>query len=138
MGPNRGHPEPNPMRGYRLEIAHDNGTFRPLNVGAQGEGCEVFLPDADANRTCLNATTVHPGVIGSDESVITRPTLDAMIWKARADADVSLCGRGRLPDTMVDDCESAASADDYEYQGEVLRVRVPIGGAEPTSTLSTG
>jgi hypothetical protein len=41
IGMNRGHPDPNPVRGYRLEIAEGDAPFRPLNVGAQGEGCEA-------------------------------------------------------------------------------------------------
>ena len=139
FGMNRGHPEPNPVRGYRLEIAAGTSPFEPLNIGAQGEGCEVLLPDEDANRTCLIATSVHPGVIGSDDDEISRPAIDALIWKARSDGDVSVCQRsGRLSGAFLEECEIAAIAADYQYEGDIVRIRIPMGGAEPTPAIRTG
>ena len=134
FGMNRGHPEPNPVRGYRLEISEGDARFRPLSVGAQGEGCEVLLPDADANRTCLIATNVIATLIGGeadgDLNEQRTPALDALIWKARSDGDVSVCQRGGLANGFLEECERAASSTDYEYEGDEVRVRVPIGGAE--------
>jgi hypothetical protein len=65
------------------------------------------------------------------------PALDALIWKARADGDVSVCERGGLASAFLEECERAASATDYEYEGETVRVRVPIGGPEPIPTRRT-
>lgn len=116
--------------------------FRSVTIGAQGEGCEVFLPDADANRTCLIATNVIPSIIGGeaygDLNVRHTPALDALIWRARADGDASVCERGGLDAGFLDLCERAAQAGEYEYEAGDVRVRVPIGGAEPDATRSTG
>jgi hypothetical protein len=136
------HPEPNPVRGYRLELAESDGRFRNVQIGAQGEGCEVFLPDADANRICLIATNDIPSIIGGeaygDLNVRHTLALDALIWRARSIGDVSICERGGLRAGLLATCEQAAQAADYEYQGTSTRVRVPLGGAQPEATTSTG
>lgn len=138
----RGHPEPNPVRGYQLELSRPDGVPRSVTIGAQGEGCEVLLPNADANRTCLIATNVIASIIGGEAygelNAGHTPALDALIWRARADGDVSVCERGGLEGSFRDLCERAAEAGDYEYDSGDVRVRVPIGGAEPDATTSTG
>lgn len=142
FGMNRGHPEPNRVRGYLLEIAPSTAPFRQVSIGAQGEGCDVLLPDTDAYRTCLIATQVIPTLIPGEDydqlNELRTPALDALIWKARSDGDVSVCQRGGLANVFLEECEQAAGAVDYEYEGDMVRIRVPIGGAQPTATSQTG
>ena len=141
-GPPRSLPQPNPVRGYQLEISGPDGRFQAIQIGPQGEGCEVFVPDHDLNRICLIATNDNPTVIGGEAygALNDRHTvaLDALIWRARSLPDVSVCARGGLQAEFLAMCEQAAQAADYDYQGRSVRVRVPIGGAEPEATTSTG
>lgn len=143
FGMNRGHPEPNRVRGYRIELSLAGGRFEVVTIGANGEGCEVMQSNYDAYRTCLIATQVNPGVLaggedGDDLNIRHTPAFDALVWKARADNDVTVCERGGLERDFLIRCENEARAGGYEYAAEDIKVRVPIGGAEPSSTHMTG
>lgn len=97
----------------------------------------------DAYRTCLIAAHVNPNVLaggedGSDLNIRHTPAFDALVWKARADNDVTVCKRGGLERDFLVRCENEARVNGYECNADGIRVRVPIGGAEPTSTHMTG
>ncbi len=143
FGMNRGHPEPNRVRGYGIELSLAGGPFEVVMIGANGEGCDVMQSNYDAYRTCLIAAQVNPSVLaggedGSDLNIRHTPAFDALVWKARADNDVTVCERGGLERDFLVRCENEARANGYLYNADGIRVRVPIGGAEPTSTHMTG
>lgn len=130
----------NPTGGYAIEVAQDGGDFAPATIGSQGEGCERFSDYEGAERTCLIAKELNPRTIGGEAygelNDRHTPALDALIWRARANADASVCGRGGLTGAFLLECEREAIASDYEYSAGSFRVRVPIGGAQPSPSPS--
>ena len=130
-------PRPNPTGAYAIEVSLNRGEFRPVTIGPDGEGCPQFSSVEDTERTCFITKLLNPWTIGgeaygelNDERT---PAFDALVWRARADADVSVCQRGGLTGAFLADCISAARDPDYVYERGPFRVRVPIGGAVPPS-----
>lgn len=105
-----------------------------MTISAAGDGC-TELSTEDAQRTCFVATNLIATLIGGEAygelNDRHTPAFDALVWRARADADPATCARGGLVGPLLVECELAAQADDYEYQSGNVRVRVPIGGALP-------
>lgn len=132
------HPGRNPVGGYTIEVSLAGDEFVGVVAGAEGNGCERLGPNNDADRTCRIATALLPSLIGGEAygELNTRhtPAFDALVWRARADADKTVCGRGGLEVDFLARCESDAIQIDYEYTRSDLRVRVPIGGAIPSSS----
>lgn len=128
----------NPTGGYEIEVSQDGGEFLVTTIGAGGEGCEPFSGDEDAERTCLIARLLNPWTIGGEAygelNDRHTPALDALIWRARADADPSVCARGGLTGPFLQECERDALANGYGYATGNFRVRVPIGGAQPSAS----
>ncbi len=129
-------PEPNPTGAYEIELSVGGGNFVPATIGSDGEGCERFLGDDDAERTCYIATNLIPTLIGgeaySELNDRRTPALDAIAWRARANADPNVCAAGGLTGPFLGECQRDAVSDDYEYTTGSMRVRVPIGGAHPS------
>jgi hypothetical protein len=127
-----------PTGAYEIEVSVDRDEFVPITIGAEGEGCERFSADEDAERTCLIARLLNPLTIGGeaygDLNERHTPALDALIWRARSNADPTICERGGLEGELLGECNRAAQASDYEYVSGNVRVRVPIGGASPVSS----
>lgn len=126
----------NPTTGYSIEVSTGGDEFVPVTIDAEGEGCERFSADEGAERTCLIARLLNPWTIGGEAygelNDRQTPALDALVWRARADADASVCARGGLSGPFLQECERDAIADDYEYAIGNFRVRVLIGGAQPS------
>jgi len=131
-GPSRGHPEPNPVGGYVIELSMGGAPFDRFPIGAEGSNCER-LRDPEANRTCLIATNLIPSVIGGEAygELNTRrtPAFDALVWRGRANADATVCARGGLENEYLADCERLVADESYTYTRDQARVHVPIGGA---------
>lgn len=134
------HPDANPVTGYLIEVARNTNTFTPVGIMADGQGCDIFSNE-DANRTCRIATSVIPSAIGGEAygelNFRHTPAFDALVWRARADADTTVCARGGLEGDFLRTCESDAVLASYEYKSGDIRVRVPIGGADPVPTTAT-
>lgn len=134
----RAGPQPNPTGAYAIEVSVNGGDFRPVSIGPDGEGCERFSGFEDAERTCLIARLLNPWTIGGEAygelNDRHTPALDALIWRARANADASVCARGGLTGAFLHECEQDAVADDYEYVSAPFRVRVLIGRAMPSAS----
>jgi hypothetical protein len=128
----------NPVGGYLIEVSTAGGDFVSVTIGAEGEGCERFSADEDAERTCYIATSLIPTLIGGEAygelNQVRTPAVDALVWRARANADPSVCAEGGLTGAFLAECERDAVAVDYEYATGNMRVRVPIGGAVPPPT----
>ena len=105
-------------------------------IGSEGEGCERFAGHEDSERVCYITTNLIPTLIGGEAygELNTRrtPAVDALVWRARPNADGSICARGGLTGAFLAECERDAVAEDYEYVANPFRVRVPIGGAQPS------
>ena len=127
-------PERNPVGGYTIEVSVAEGEFSSATIGSEGEGCERFVGHEDAERVCYISTNLIPTLIGGEAygelNDRHTPALDALIWRARANADASVCAQGGLTGAFLEECERDAVADDYEYSAGTFRVRVPIGGAQ--------
>lgn len=132
-------PRPNPTSGYAIEISSNGGAFEAVEIGNEGEGCERFAGHEDAERICHISTNVIPTIIGGEAygelNDRRTPALDALIWRARADADPAVCAAGGLEGAFLSECEEQALAPDYQYVVADMRVRVPIGGAGPVQTF---
>lgn len=133
-------PERNPVGGYTIEVSAAGGEFVTTTIGPDGEGCERFSGSEDAERTCFISKLLNPWSIGGEAygelNDRHTPALDALIWRARANADASVCAAGGLTGPFLQECERDAVADDYEYSAGTFRVRVPIGGAQPAPAPS--
>jgi hypothetical protein len=127
-----------PTGAYSIEISTADSEFVPVTIGAEGEGCEPFSADGDAERTCLISRLLNPWTIGGEAygelNEVRTPAVDALIWRARANADPSVCAEGGLAGAFLAECERDAVAVDYEYATGNMRVRVPIGGAVPSTS----
>jgi hypothetical protein len=136
QGPFR--PEANPVGGYLLELSLRGNSYKSVSIGSQGDGCELLLPDSDANRTCLIATNLIPSLIGGEAygqlNLVHTPAFDALVWRARANGDSGVCQRGGLEDDFLADCLRQALDIAYEYAGKGMVVRIPIGGALPSQS----
>jgi hypothetical protein len=132
------HPERGPRSGYEIGIASGGGEFETVEIGAGGDGCERFTGHEDAERVCFISTVVIPTAIGGEAygelNDRRTPALDALIWRARLDADPATCAAGGLVGGFLAECERDAVATDYEYAVANIRVRVPVGGAGPVTT----
>lgn len=128
----------NPVGGYAIELSESGGQFVGVAISQEGGGCERLVPNADADRTCRIATSLVPTLIASEAygelNARRTPALDAMVWRARANADPTVCQRGGLSGAFLTECEAHATAADYEYTGPGIRIHVPIGGAIPASS----
>lgn len=128
-------PQPNPQRPITLTYS-DGGQFVMLVIGLDGDGCEKLMRSDRLYGACLLAFNANPAVIGGAAQGLLNaertPSLDALIWRARADGDVSVCERGGLLDDFLAECQAQAVAVDYEIEDSGLRLRVPISpnGAE--------
>lgn len=133
--PGPAHPEPNPRGAYVIELSSAGSAFTPITVGAEGAGCERLLADADANRICLIANNLNPLIIGAEAygalNDAPSPAFHALVWRARADADPLVCGRGGLEGELLDRCLAEAQAADYTYAAGQIQIKVRIGGAAP-------
>ncbi|MEX2546763.1 MAG: hypothetical protein WD830_03115 [Chloroflexota bacterium] len=133
-------PEVSPTGAYEIELSLNGGDFRPVTIGREGEGCERFAGYEDAERTCFIAKELIPSKIGGEAygelNDRHTPAFDALVWRARADADVSVCDRGGLEGAFLADCTRAAQDPSYIYERGAFRVRVPIGGAVPNPSPS--
>lgn len=131
-------PRANPTSGYAIEVSESGGPFVSHSIGADGQGCEMFAGFQDAERTCYIAKEVIPTKIGGEAygelNARRTPALDALIWRARAEADPTICAAGGLLGPFLAECERHAVADDYEYLAGSMRIRVPIGGAGPVTS----
>lgn len=130
----------NPTGAYQIEISVSGGPFVSRLIGFEGAGCEPFANDEEADRTCRIAISLIPSHIGGEAygelNDRHTPALDALIWRARANADASVCAQGGLTGAFLQECERDAVADEYEYATGNMLVRVPIGGAQPSPSLS--
>lgn len=131
--PGPAHPQPNPVGGYAMELSTGGGDFVTISVGADGGGCERVPADADANRICLIATNLSPPIIGAEAygalNAAPSPAFHALVWRARASADSSVCARGGLEGTLLDRCLAESQAADYVYTNGQLAIKIPIAGA---------
>lgn len=134
--PQAQHPDVNPTGAYRIEISVSGGPFVSSLIGFEGAGCEPFANHEEADRTCRIAINLIPSLIGGEAygelNDRHTPALDALIWRARANADQTVCADGGLSGAFLLECERDAIAHDYEYVVGALRVHVPIGGAMPS------
>ncbi len=134
------HPEVSPTGAYQIELSLNGGDFRPVTIGPDGQGCPQFSSVEDAERTCFIAKELIPNKIGGEAygelNDRLTPAFDALVWRARADADVSVCERGGLEGAFLADCTQAAQDPSYVYERGAFRVRVPIGGAVPNPSAS--
>lgn len=133
-------PSENPYGGYAADITFPSGETKHVVIDQAGKSCSEVAASRSAYQTCLLATNLIPSLIpgdayGSGELNTTpTPALDALIWRARADADPTVCSRGLLEGSFLALCESAAGDASYEYQSDGFTVRIPIGGAVPSSS----
>lgn len=136
--PGPAHPEPNPRGAYVIELSSGGSGFTSITVGAEGAGCERLMADANANRICLIANNLDPPIIGAEAygalNSAPSPAFHALVWRARADADPSVCGRGGLEGELLDRCLAEAQTADYAYAAGQMQIRVPIGGAVPSAS----
>lgn len=133
--PGPAHPEPNPTGGYTIEVAIGDEAYRQVSIDKEGGGCDVLEEYTDTYRTCLIATNLIPSLIGGEAygrlNEKRTPALDALVWRARADDDVTVCERGGLEGAMLELCRTEAQDPGYVYEHRDVRVQVPTGGAAP-------
>lgn len=126
----------NPVGGYQLEVSVAGSAFSNVAVESDGTGCGVLSQVNDAYRTCLVATNLIPTLIGGEAygelNDRHTPAYDALVWRARANGDPSVCQQGGLEANFLANCRREATDLSYEYRAAGLKVRVPIGGALPT------
>jgi hypothetical protein len=123
-----------------IEVSESGGSLASVRIDAEGNACDRFESVEDVERICFITTNAIPTVIGGEAygSLNERrtPALDALIWRARVEADVSICNRGGLVGRLLDECETAAVDPEYAYRNGPYEVRVPIGGAEELPSSS--
>ena len=131
--PGPAHPERNPVGAYAIEVSAGNDPFEPLLIDADGIACERLLSERDTYRTCLLATNLIPSIIGGEAhgELNRHPTraFHALVWRARASRDPTVCERGGLEASLLDLCHAHAVDPAYLYIGGALRVKVPLNGA---------
>lgn len=131
-------PATNPVAGYIIEVSRASGQFEEIEIDQEGSQCARLLPITIADRTCRIATLLNPWTIGGEAygelNVRRTPALDALIWRARANADPTVCAQGGLEGDFLAECEAASRDPDYLYESVDLRIRVPFGGALPSPT----
>lgn len=129
----------NPWGTYRIEVSVGEAEFVSRSIGDEGHGCEVFVEHEDADRTCRIAINLIPTIIGGEAygelNSRRTPALDALVWRARANGDPSICERGGLGGGFLVECHTAAQDASYEYVAGDIHVRVPIGGGLPIPTF---
>lgn len=132
----RPRPEPNPVGAYAMEVATPGAGFMSLTITPDGDECEVLRPSGDPYRSCLVATNLIPSVIGGDAhgelNAGLTPAYHALVWRARADADPTVCERGGLQGALLDRCHAESTDSAYEFSQADHRIRIPLGGAVPS------
>jgi hypothetical protein len=120
-----------------IEVAVGSDQFQQVTIDKEGDGCDVLEGYDDPYRTCLIAINLIPSIIGGEAygrlNEKRTPALDALVWRARADDDVTVCERGGLEGAMLEVCRAEAVDPGYMYQHGDVRVRVPLGGAAAES-----
>jgi len=128
-----GRPGDMPRGSYRIDIVSGSGELTRLTISPEGDECDVFAVSPPTQETCLIATILIPSAIGGQAfgelNNKHTPAFDALVWRARAGADATVCSRGGLEGAFALSCEQAATSETYELRTDTFTVRVPIGGA---------
>lgn len=129
-------PQENPTSSYTVELSVNGEAFMTVTIGSQGESCELMQAVVDAYRTCVIARNLIPSHIGGEAygelNLRRTPAYDALVWRARVNADAGVCTQGGLEGSFLAACQGDAADPSYEYAMGNLRVRVPLGGAAPS------
>lgn len=137
----RAGPQPNPRTGYVIEVSERGGPFETVRIDAEGNGCERFGSVEDLERTCFITTVAIPRAIGGEAygelNERRTPAFDALIWRALAEADASICERGGLVGPLLVECQASAVDPSYTYRNGPFQIHVPLGGAEPLPSATS-
>lgn len=121
-------PTPHPFAALVIELT-TGAVTRELTIATDAD-CVPLQPSQTLYDICSLAVNADPAVIGgaafgrlNNEHTAS---LDALIWRARADGDAGVCAAGGLEREWLQTCTSAASQVDYQLadQGLVVRIRV--------------
>lgn len=123
----RGGPTPNPVAGFDVTI-HESGATHTISIGADGTGCASL---GSLEQVCRLAVNQSAPVIGgaafgrlNDQDT---PSFEALVWRARLDADPTVCERGGLLEPRLSTCYARAVDPQYRSRAEGFEVEVPIG-----------
>lgn len=123
----RGGPTPNPTAGFDVTI-HQSGATHMVSIGADGTGCQSL---GSLEAVCRLAVNQSPPVIGgaafgrlNDQDTAS---FEALVWRARLDADPTVCERGGLLEPRLSTCHARAVDREYRSSAEAFEVEVPIG-----------
>ena len=120
-----------PRAGFELVVQRGTQSPAPLVIARDGSTCHT-LGEAISN-VCVLVTYLDPNVIGGAAlgrlNDVDTPSLTALIWRARVDGDVTVCGRGGLTGERRMRCEQAAQDPDYAMTAGDTTVMVPLAQA---------
>lgn len=137
--PGYGTPRPAPARlaAYAIEYSiADPQSRTTLRVGEDGAACQSLAKSELFRTACVLALNEDPAFIAGEAfgrlNTEDTPAYEAIIWRARIDADPTVCTRGGLLDVRLATCRAAASGGPYVRTDRGITVVIGAEGSGPS------